>query len=108
MGAIFITSVSRRLAESSPLCVLAVRRHAWGPLVAYLPLMSSIFFTEMFIRCAHHQTIQNSGSPSESRSGFARSLFRLDGLPRLRDQSPHSPAALILKSFYPPLGDACF
>jgi hypothetical protein len=26
--------------------VLAVRRRAWGPLVAYPPLMSSIFFTE--------------------------------------------------------------
>ena len=42
----------------------------------------------------------------ESRSGFAQSLFRLDGLPRLRDQSQHSPAALLLKSFSPPLGDA--
>jgi hypothetical protein len=36
------------------------------------------------------QTIQNSRSSSESRSGFARSLFRLNGLPRLRGQSPHS------------------
>jgi len=50
------------------------------------------------------QTIQNSGSTSESRSGFARSLFRLDGLPRLRDQPPHSPAAIFLKSLYPPPG----
>jgi len=45
------------------------------------------------------QAVQNSGSPSEGRSGVARSLFRLDDLPRLRDQSPHSPAPLILERF---------
>jgi len=38
-----------------------------------------------------------------SRSGFARSLFRLNGLPRLRCQSPHSPAAILLKRFSAPL-----
>jgi hypothetical protein len=102
--------------------VLAVGCRAWGPLGDYPPLMSYIFFTEALNEIGDsigftqtqktlrglaensRQTIQNSRSSSESRSGFARSLFRFDGLPRLWDQPPHSPAALIHKGFYPPLG----
>jgi len=42
------------------------------------------------------QTIQNSGSPFEGCGSF--------GMPRLRDQSSQSPAALILERFSPTLG----
>jgi hypothetical protein len=40
-------SYSQHYRRMTPLlCVLAVRRRAWGPLVAYPPLMPHIFFTE--------------------------------------------------------------